>query len=72
MQGPELLQLDVSTLQRPVLHLGVSTPQGLFCTLMNLFGQQEPELRLDVSTQQRLVLLLVLSTPQGPELHLHC
>ncbi len=52
-QGPELhLHLDVSTLQRHVLHWEVSTPQG-------------PELHLDVSTLQRLVLLLELSTSQG-------
>ncbi len=40
-QGPEL-HLDVSTLQRPVLHLEVSTPQPL-------------KLHLDLSTLQRCV-----------------
>ncbi len=48
------LQLNVSAaLQRPVLLLDVSTPQGL-------------ELHLNVSAQQRLVLLLKVSTPMGP------
>jgi hypothetical protein len=47
------LHLNVSALQRPVLLLEVSTPQGL-------------ELHLNVSAQQRLVLLLKVSTPQGP------
>jgi hypothetical protein len=45
------------TLQRPVLHLAVSTQQG-------------PELHLDLSTLQRPVLQLDMSTPEGPELHL--
>jgi hypothetical protein len=45
------------TLQRHVLLLDVSTPQG-------------PELQLDMSTLQRHVLLLDVSTPQGPELQL--
>jgi len=49
--------LDVSTLQRPVLILELSTPQG-------------PELHLDVSTIQMPVLLLGVFTPQWPELHL--
>jgi hypothetical protein len=51
------MHLDVSALQRPVLFLEVSTPQG-------------PELHLDVSALQQHVLLLELSTSQGPDLHL--
>ncbi len=57
--GRELhaLHRDMFTLQRHVLFLEVSTPQG-------------PELHLDVNTLQRPVLHLNMSTPQGPELHL--
>ena len=44
----------MSVLQRLVLLLKVSTPQGL-------------ELHLNVSAQQRLALLLKVSTPQGLE-----
>ncbi len=47
--------LDRSTLQRPVLHLEVSTPQG-------------PEQHLDVSGQP--LLLLDLYSLQEPVLHL--
>jgi hypothetical protein len=54
-QMPEL-HLDVSALQRHVLLLEVSTPQG-------------PELQLDLSALQRIVLLLEVSSAQGPELH---
>ncbi len=58
-KGPDL-HLDVSALQRNVLHGQVSKPQGT-------------ELHLDVSTIQRPVLLLNVSrvTPQGLELHLN-
>jgi hypothetical protein len=52
-QGSELhLRLVYCTLQKPVLHLVVSTPQ-------------RPELHLDLSGQQEPVLLLDLSTPRG-------
>ncbi len=51
LQEP-LLLLDVSTLERPVLHFAVSTPQGL-------------ELQLDLSVQQEPLLLLDVSTLQG-------
>jgi hypothetical protein len=47
----QLLNLDKSTLQRPVLLLEESTSQG-------------PELNLNVSTLQRPVLLLEVSSPQ--------
>ncbi len=49
--------MDVSTHQRPVLHLALSTQHG-------------PELHPDLSGQQEPVLLLGMSKPQGPELHL--
>ncbi len=49
------MHLDVSTtLQRPLLHLDVSTPQG-------------PELHLDVSTPQRPLLHLEVSVQQSLE-----
>jgi hypothetical protein len=47
----------VSALQRTVLFLEVSTPQG-------------PGLDLNVSALQRTVLFLEVSTPQGPGLNL--
>jgi hypothetical protein len=53
--------LDVSILQRTLLHLDVSTvytPQS--CTWTS--GQKEPELNLDLSTTQRSWLLLDVST----------
>jgi hypothetical protein len=73
----------MSALQRNVLLLEVSTPQGpkLILTCLHYRGMccswrclptpQGPELHLNVSALQRLVLLLEVSTPQGPELHLN-
>jgi hypothetical protein len=55
------LDLDDSILQRPVLHLDVSTTQGL-----DVSGKQEPLLLLEMST---LKGALNLTTPQRPELH---
>jgi hypothetical protein len=49
----------LSALQRLVLLLEVSTPQG-------------SELHLNVSALQRPVLLLEVSTPQGPKLIWTC
>jgi hypothetical protein len=69
----------MSTLQRPVPHLCVSTPQG-FKLHPGVPSQQEsvhaapgrvyatwPELHLDVTTLERIVLHLDVSKPQGPE-----
>jgi hypothetical protein len=44
--------MNVSALQRPVLLLEMSTPQG-------------PELHMNMSALQKPVLLLEVSTPQG-------
>jgi hypothetical protein len=52
---PEL-HLDVSTLQRLLLNLDLSTPHG-------------PGLHLDLPGQQEPVRLLEVLTPHGPELH---
>jgi hypothetical protein len=54
-RGTYVLHLNLSALQRLVLLLEVSTPQG-------------SELHLNVSALQRPVLLLEVSTPQGPKL----
>ena len=54
MSTPERpgLHLDVSTPQRPLLHLDVSTPQGPELHL-DLSGQKEPVLTLDFSIHHR-------------------
>ncbi len=58
-RGTYVLHLNLSALQRLVLLLEVSTPQG-------------SELHLNVSALQRPVLLLEVSTPQGPKLIWTC
>jgi hypothetical protein len=84
IQGSKL-QLDLSTLQWPVLHLDVrvyrlyelvvvvlqdvSTLQRPVVQL-DLSTLQWPVLHLDVSRLHELVVLQYVSTPQGPELHL--
>ncbi len=45
----QLLHLDVSTLQMPLLHPAVSTPQGPEQHL-DLYEHKEPMVTLDVST----------------------
>ncbi len=55
--------LEVSTLQRPELHLDVSGLQRNVL-LLEMSTLQGPELHLDVSALQRSVLLLEVS-PQG-------
>ncbi len=67
-----VLLLEVSTPQGPELHLNVSALQRLVL-LLKVSTQQGPELHLGVSTIQRPVLLLGVPrvTPQGSEVHLH-
>ncbi len=67
-QRPEL-HLDLSGQKEPVLTLDVYTPQGPELHL-EVSGQQELVLLLDVSTLERHLLPLDVSTPQRPLLHL--
>ncbi len=69
---PELY-LNVSTLQKPLLHAPAWTclhHRGLSCMHLDVSTPQGPELHLAVSTQQGPELHLDVSTatPQGPEL----
>jgi hypothetical protein len=56
------LCLELSLLQRPVLHLNVSTLQKQVLHI-DVSRLQRPVLHLDVSTLQRSVLHLDISTP---------
>jgi hypothetical protein len=64
-----VLLLEVSTLQGPELHLDVFALQRSVL-LLEVSTLQGPELQQDVSALQRSVLLLKVSTLQGPELQL--
>jgi hypothetical protein len=57
------------SIERPVLHLDLSTPQG-FELYQHLVEQQEQVLFLEVPTPQRPELHKDVSTSQGPELYL--
>ena len=61
--------IDVSTLQRPVLHLGLSTLQRRVLHL-DVSTLQRHVLHIDVSTLQKHVLNLDVSTLQRSLLHL--
>ncbi len=78
-----MLLLNLSTLQRPVLHtqtclhtvpelhLDVSTLQSTeYCAALGRVSLKGPDLHLDVSPLQSPVVHLDVSTLQGPELHL--
>ncbi len=75
---------DVSTLQRPVLLLELSSPYGAWAAsdvstiqrpvlFLELFTPQEPELHWRVYTTEAWAAPgVVYCTPQRPELHLKC
>jgi hypothetical protein len=80
-KGPKL-RLDVSTLQRSLLHLDLSDQQKPALLLdswsmpkdhklhLDVSKLQRQRLHLDFSGQEKPVLVLDESTTQGPELHL--
>jgi hypothetical protein len=70
LQRP-LLLLDISTKQRPELYLERVWRTGACAGLdMSILHNIGPELHLHLSTLQRPLLHLGVFTPQGPKLHL--
>jgi hypothetical protein len=64
-----VLLLDMSTPQRPEMHLDVPGQQEPML-LLDMSTPQGPDLHLDGFGQQEPMLLLNVSTLQGPKLHL--